>query len=115
MQLFVDQALDGKEFWDFCCDHGYIGIGALESKRFSHVHFVDPVKHIMERLEQLIQQAPESDKLKYSLHVKKGEEIESEVKGTAVIAGVGGLLITLILKALKEQKKLSAEKVDRTN
>ena len=31
MKCFIDHALIDKPLWDICCDHGYVGIKALET------------------------------------------------------------------------------------
>ena len=112
MKCFIDHALRDKPLWDVCCDHGYVGIKALETSQFSEVHFVDQVPHIMERLEILIKQywriKPQH---KYYLHVISGECLEEDVEGTLLIAGVGGLTITIILKALLDKNKLNAQRL----
>ena len=112
MKCFIDHALIDKPLWDICCDHGYVGIKALETSQFSEVHFVDQVPHIMERLETLIKQywriKPQH---KYFLHTISGENLEEEVGGTLLIAGVGGLTIAVTIKALLKKNKLSAQRL----
>lgn len=112
MKHFIDNALKDQPLWDICCDHGYVGIKALETSQFSEVHFVDQVPHIMERLETLIKQywriKPEH---KYSLHLLSGEDLEIDVNGTMLIAGVGGLTIKTIVSTLIEKKKLHAKRL----
>ncbi len=112
MQTFIEKGLDHQPFWDVCCDHGYVGIGALYTKRFSHVHFVDQVPHIMHRLDQLIKQSPEFEEdFPYSLHTLSGELIEEEINGTFLIAGVGGMTIKNILSASLKKETLKAERL----
>ena len=112
MKSFIEHALKGQPFWDVCCDHGYVGIKALESSEFLEVHFVDQVPHIMQRLETLIKQSwrikPEH---KYFLYLLPGEEIEGEVHGTLLIAGVGGLTIKTIVSTLISNQKLKASRL----
>lgn len=112
MKCFIEHALKGQPFWDVCCDHGYVGIKALESSEFLEVHFVDQVPHIMQRLETLIKQSwrikPE---YKYFLYLLPGEEIEGEVCGTLLIAGVGGLTIMTIVSTLIANQKLKAQRL----
>lgn len=100
MKTFVEKALEGKPFWDVCCDHGYVGIEAMHTGRFSHVHFVDQVPHIMQRLEKLIKQSPSyKADFAYTLHCLSAEKLQTEIEGTFLIAGVGGLTIKNILSA----------------
>lgn len=112
MQLFLENALIDAPFWDICCDHGHVGIGALEKKISSEVHFVDQLPHIFERLDQLIRQTlPDQNNYRYYLHPMKGEQIDFTVEGTCLIAGVGGLTIKKILEALFVADKLKAQRL----
>jgi tRNA (adenine22-N1)-methyltransferase len=112
MKCFIDNALKNDVLWDICCDHGYVGIKALESSQFSEVHFVDQIPHVMDRLEVLIKQywriRPEH---KYTLHAMSGEDLELDICGTMLIAGVGGLTIKKIVSTLVEKKKLKAKRL----
>ncbi len=112
MKIFIEEGLDDLPFWDVCCDHGYVGIGGLHSKRFSHVHFVDQIPHIMKRLELLIKQSPElDDSFFYTLHTIPAESINEDIHGTFLIAGVGGLSIKNILSACLETRKMKAQRL----
>ncbi len=112
MQIFLDQGIAGLPFWDICCDHGYIGIGALKSDKFSEVHFVDQVPHIMDRLEKLFLQSPHlKPHYRYFFHRLPGEAIEVEIFGSFLVAGVGGATATSILKSLLERKNLKAHRL----
>lgn len=51
MQYVYDHLLTGSPVWDFCCDHGYLGLNAYSSGDFPQIHFVDQVPHIIEKLE----------------------------------------------------------------
>jgi len=112
MKIFIEKALPSYPFWDVCCDHGYIGIGALESLKFSEVHFVDQVPHIMDRLKKLIYQSPAlNPDYTFFFHTKSGEEISQDVTGTLLIAGVGGTTIKKILDSLCNQDLLKADRL----
>lgn len=112
MKCFIENALKGQPFWDVCCDHGYVGIKALESSEFLEVHFVDQVPHIMQRLERLIHQSSHiKPEHKYVLYQQAGEQIDREIKGTLLIAGVGGLTIKTIVSSLIANKNLSAQRL----
>lgn len=112
MKIFVDWGIDQLPFWDFCCDHGYIGIHALKSERFSEVHFVDQVPHIIERLQTLFAQ---SDKVKpeykFFFHIASGEDLKTKVEGNCLIAGVGGTTIKVILETLSQKDFLHAKRL----
>lgn len=101
MKTFVTHGINGLPFWDVCCDHGYIGIHALRSKRFSEVHFVDQIPHIMQRLQALFLQSSNlRPDYRYAFHTSAGEDIEHKISGTFLVAGVGGTTIKNILQAL---------------
>jgi tRNA (adenine22-N1)-methyltransferase len=112
MKIFVDHGIDQLPYWDFCCDHGYIGIHALKSERFSEVHFVDQIPHIIERLQALFAQ---SDKVKpeykYFFHIAAGEDLITKVEGNCLIAGVGGTTIKVILETLSQKDLLHAKRL----
>lgn len=110
MKLFIHYGVIGAPFWDICCDHGHVGIGALESKKFSQVHFVDQLPHIMQRLSTTLLDLGLEESL-YFLHDLKGEEIDTTVSGTCLIAGVGGLTITKILQSLLIKNFLRADRL----
>ncbi len=112
MKCFIDNALKNEPLWDICCDHGYVGIKALETSQFTEVHFVDQIPHIMDRLETLIKEywriKPEHN---YTLHAMSGEDIEVDIYGTMLIAGVGGLTIKTIISSLLKKDKLHARRL----
>ncbi len=112
MKQFVDNALPALPFWDVCCDHGYIGIAALKSLKFEEVHFVDQVPHIMERLDKLIHQSPHlNPAYNFFLHISSGENLDMDIYGTILIAGVGGTTIIKILDSLFERQYLKANRL----
>lgn len=110
MRLFLDQGVLNKPFWDVCCDHGYVGIGALKYN-FSEVHFVDQVPHIMEKLIFRFKEFPPNNSAKFKFHINSGEEISEFVFGTCLIAGVGGLTIKNIIENLIRVDKLKADRL----
>jgi tRNA (adenine22-N1)-methyltransferase len=111
MQAFLEHAIKHDVLWDVCCDHGYVGIKALESGLFSEVYFVDCIPHIMKRLEQLIQQLNWKISHPYQLYTMSGADIPIDIEGTLLIAGVGGATIKTILSSLLEKKTLKAKRL----
>ncbi len=111
MIMFSELALPNVPFWDVCCDHGYIGINALLSEKFTEIHFVDHVPHIMVKLENLLKFAEAQKLSKVKLHVCEGEKISQNVFGNIIIAGVSGRTIVKILKSLKEHSRLKAKRL----
>lgn len=111
MKVFLEHSLPDLPFWDICCDHGYVGLAALHSRVFTEVHFVDQLPHIMERLSILLTERARSDDLKFFLHSAGGQDINQTVRGNCLIAGVGGLTITVILNGLLKNNKLDANRL----
>lgn len=113
MQLIYDHLLPGKAVWDFCCDHGYMGLNAYESGLFTQVHFVDQVPHIIERLEQRFQSEYfRDDSVSQAFfHPRAGGSLEQPVQGSVVIAGVGAHTILEIVRSLIEKGVLSADRL----
>ena len=103
LKLLLGQGLPGEEFWDICCDHGLLGAAALKSGHFKHIHFVDRVPHIIEKLRRGLVGETEA-----SIHLAGAENLRSELSGTVVIAGVGGHNIVNILESWNEQGILRA-------
>lgn len=113
MQLIFDHLLPGKPVWDFCCDHGYLGLNAYESGQFSEVHFVDQVPHIVEQLENRFQAEyfREDSFVLAGFHSRPGEDLLQPVSGTVVITGVGAHTILKIIQSLLENGLLSADRL----
>lgn len=113
MRTLLEHALKNEPLWDVCCDHGYVGIKALESGHHKEVHFVDQIPHIMERLQLLINQS-RSNTLKqqsYYLYTLAGQDISNDIYGTLLVAGVGGTTIVTILDGLITKKNLKAKRL----
>lgn len=115
MNLFLDSALPNVPFWDICCDHGYVGLGALviknQEKCFTSVYFVDQVSHIMESLQLKIDHLYNKPNIPYELYCLAAEELDVDLTGTVLIAGVGGFTIKKILSNLLSKNKLKAKRL----
>ncbi|MEN0059032.1 MAG: SAM-dependent methyltransferase [Bdellovibrio sp.] len=113
MQLIYDHLLPEHPVWDFCCDHGYMGLNAYASECFSEVHFVDQVPSIISRLQSRFHKEyyqPHHPTQAY-FYAQKGEEILSPICGTLVIAGVGALNIYKILCELHQRGVLQTQRM----
>jgi len=104
--LLLGQGLPGEDFWDVCCDHGLLGERALFEERFSRVHFVDRVPHIMAKLRDRIGEPAGSRFI-----LSGAEDLEENISGTVVIAGVGGFNLIKILGSWDSKKILHARRV----
>lgn len=113
MKLFVDHSLANLDFWDFCCDHGYTGIYALQLEKFSCIHFVDQQKHIIENLKLRFQHSQSFIKKHYQFqfYAEDARQFQYEVTGNLLIAGVGGKLAYEILKHLSAENLLKAKRI----
>ncbi|WP_253720917.1 tRNA (adenine(22)-N(1))-methyltransferase TrmK [Bdellovibrio bacteriovorus] len=113
MQLIFDQLLPGQPVWDFCCDHGILGISAYRSGLFPEVYFVDQVAHIMDRLRARFSEKhfDELSTSRAEFFTSAGEDLDTVLKGTVVIAGVGTHTIFKILNSLHQKELLQAQRV----
>lgn len=113
MQLIYDHLLPGKPVWDFCCDHGYLGLNAYESGLFSEVHFVDQVPHIVANLQRRFEAEywRKDNPTRVVFHAHSGAEVRFVPSGTVVIAGVGAYTIAQILKALGQRGAVQADRL----
>ncbi len=113
LKIAFDQLIPGQDVWDICCDHGYLGTAAYKSQEFKNIYFVDPVESIMNKLQDRFRtyvfDARNSSKA-YFL-VQKAEELQQDMTGTVVTAGVGGLLIYQILKETALNGVLKAQRL----
>jgi tRNA (adenine22-N1)-methyltransferase len=109
-KIFVDKTLPGNPFWDLCCDHGYVGLEIFLSKKCSEVHLVDQLPHVMKKLEIFIQDKIE-DSSGLFLHTAKGQNLDSLLTGTVLIAGVGGKTIQTIVQDLLNRNLLDASRL----
>lgn len=110
MKTFLDHSLKERPLWDICCDHGYVGLGALKDGHFSEVHFVDQVPHIMKKLEDVIKEG-ESFETPYFIHCLPAENLSEKILGTFLVAGVGGLTIKNIMEPLLKKELMQCERL----
>ncbi len=102
----LEQGIDGEDFWDICCDHGYLGEAALASGRFRTVHFVDRVPHIISNLKERLGENEGA-----SFTVSCAEDLPGPLAGVIVIAGVGGHNIVKILERWGSGDDLVAKRI----
>jgi tRNA (adenine22-N1)-methyltransferase len=110
LQLLFDLLIPGEPVWDLCCDHGLLGLRALESGKFPKVFFVDQVPHIIERLQVILKkEGPIAESARcFGL---PAEEIPEILTGSVVIAGVGSERVFGIVKALADREVLQATRL----
>ncbi len=112
MKLFVDSALPNLAFWDMCCDHGYIGLYALQTNLFTEIHFVDQVPEIISKLKDRIDKSNQlKSHHKIYFYSQDASSISDVVDGNILIAGVGGSTMIKILSGLSNSYKLNANRI----
>lgn len=111
LQFIYENLVPGQPVWDFCCDHGYLGVEALKSGKFPKVHFVDQVPHIVASVEAVVAEKFPEFRSHANFFAGKGEDLSEVVSGNVVIAGVGAFAIFKILRALLEREFLLAERL----
>ncbi len=113
LQLFASQLLPQLPVWDFCCDHGYLGLSAALSGNHPEVHFVDQVSAVIKKLEIDCREGryPLSKRTQCFFWDQPGEHLTIPVTGTAVIAGVGAFPILSILQGLQSQGFLQCQRL----
>lgn len=107
LQAIYEQMQVGQDVWDFCCDHGYLGLSAYQSGNYKQIHFVDQAKHLIARLRAKYQL--QSDELFF--WDCSGQEISVPVRGNVVIAGVGATTALQILSGLLQSSQLQALRI----
>ncbi|WP_076410626.1 tRNA (adenine(22)-N(1))-methyltransferase TrmK [Shewanella sp. UCD-KL12] len=94
--------------WDCCCDHGLLGARLLKRETANTIHFVDVVDTLMLELEGKLQrffpQSGVSNK-RWQVHCMDVAHLPLEAEDSQeshliIIAGVGGELVTDLVKAL---------------
>lgn len=113
LKLIFDQLIPGEPVWDICCDHGYLGLAAYESNRFSEVNFVDQVPQIIQRLEETFNQVvkDKDNHTRANFIARAGEHLSHQLNGNVVICGVGSYSIFQIVKSLQEKNLLKARRL----
>ena len=102
-QYALEFSNENTDFYDICCDHGYLGQSLKNS--YENVHFVDPVESIMKRLKDSLGKHEG-----YHFHTKDGRDINIESSSSVVsICGVGGdLVISLMDSIIKNNKNIES-------
>lgn len=97
--------------WDCCCDHGLLGASLLSRQAAPHIHFVDIVPELMHELKNKLQRLFPADALTADKGVNSQWHIhcldvallpldQAGGKQLAIIAGVGGDLMTDFIAAI---------------
>ncbi len=113
LQVVYDNLLEGHDVWDVCCDHGFLGGAAYESRRFANIYFVDQVASIINRVKVTFETYvfKTDNPSKAFFFAESGEQIKTIVTGNLCIAGVGAHVINDILCGLAKNEKLAAQRI----
>lgn len=97
--------------WDCCCDHGLLGIALLSRQAAPHIHFVDVVPQLMRELENKLERfyserSEPKTNTQWQAHCVDVATLplqEFSGKHLVIIAGVGGDLMTELVKAIYQK------------
>lgn len=106
LQSLLDLCEPGLPLWDLCCDHGLLGIAALDSGNFSEVIFNDSVPHVIEQLRERL-----TGRTHCRTVLGLAEDIGEELTGNLILAGVGGEKIFKILSYHSREGRLHARHI----
>lgn len=113
LQVIYDNLLEDHDVWDVCCDHGFLGGAAYESRRFANIYFVDQVSTIIEKVKRTFETyvfKAENPSKAFFL-TESGEHLKTIVTGNLCITGVGAHVINDILCGLAKSEKLNAQRI----
>lgn len=110
MKALVSHCIPTSDLWDFCCDHGFIGLYAFTVGDFKDIHFVDKQDHIIDRLIKLLNKAEIPLSTLY-FHKSDARKLDQTVRGNLILAGVGGSLGVKILESLFQRGLLQANRI----
>jgi len=87
------------EFWDMCCDHGFLGMKLFEKTQTSRVYLLDQVPKILDWLENKYTKFNDG-RIEFRLQDAKTVKLDATKNHMIVIAGVGGETLIEILDAM---------------
>lgn len=100
---------DYEHIWDCCCDHGLLGAALLARQAAPNIHFVDVVPELMKILENKLEQFFPDSISKWQVHCMDVSALSLPAKNgkhLVIIAGVGGDLMTELVKAIYENNPM---------
>jgi tRNA (adenine22-N1)-methyltransferase len=105
--------LENQAVWDFCCDHGELGLKAYLKKTHPEIFFVDKVQRIVDKLQLRFKNHFYNSKNPTHVFfvIGLGQEVDQIVSGNVVIAGVGAATILKILQGLSVKSLLQAQRL----
>jgi tRNA (adenine22-N1)-methyltransferase len=98
-----------NHIWDCCCDHGLLGAALLARQAAPRIHFVDIAPELMHQLENKLERFyPENSRshCQWQVHCTDVTALplgQFNGKHLVIIAGVGGDLMTELVKTIYQQ------------
>jgi tRNA (adenine22-N1)-methyltransferase len=92
--------------WDCCCDHGLLGAELLSRQAAEHVHFVDVLPELIDRLTDKLQRFYLHLHAAWHTHCLDVAALplgQYSGKQLIIIAGVGGTLMTRFIQAIHQR------------
>ena len=105
LHSLYELCLPGLPLWDLCCDHGLLGLWALERGAHTEVIFNDAVAHVLTALPAKIAGRPGR------VVCANAEDISEPLLGNVVLAGIGGEKVVKILQAHARRGGLRAKRI----
>jgi tRNA (adenine22-N1)-methyltransferase len=96
LQTIYDHLIPDLPVWDLCCDHGLLGIKALEEGKSPIAHFVDQSDPVMDVLKFKTQDVNGAH-----LYHQDAATLKQALHGNIVISGVGSHTMIKILEGIQ--------------
>lgn len=104
--------------WDCCCDHGLLGTALLSRQAAPMIHFVDRVPKLIYQLQDKLQRfyacSDSESESKWQTHcldvgclALDKNSLNNTDKHLIIIAGVGGDLMTQLVKSIRQGNQVS--------
>lgn len=91
--------------WDCCCDHGLLGAALLSRHKAPHIHFVDIVPELIDKLESKLQRFYQNLVSNWQVHCLDVADLpigKFDGNHLVIIAGVGGDLLTQLVTEIHQ-------------
>ena len=97
IKLLCERYISGNEcFVDMCCDHGHLGLSLAKKYGDLVIHFIDPVKSIIEDLKR-----KHDGKKNLFFLCQEGQHYHNKSEKIVIsVCGVGGDLIMVIMEGI---------------
>jgi len=99
IKQWIDTQDTYHHIWDLCCDHGHLGLHLHHNHKSTHVHLIDKVSSIIDKIQKKY-----ATLINSRLHIQKLDAQDIVLAETSrqmiIIAGVGGGTIKSLLQAI---------------